>query len=347
MNATSRDSGDIVTALDDHVERRPKTTPLGTALVVLRWLVRIVVLVLIVDVVRILVTSKTIEWGTVWHYLSFGQILSGVLTTLELTVAGMVIGITLGVVLALMRLSSSLVMNSAASGYLWFFRGTPLLVQIIFLYNLASFIPNITIGIPFGGPTLATWGTNSVITVTSAAVLALGLNQAAYMCEIVRAGILSVDEGQLEASLALGMTQRRAMRRIVLPQAMPVIIPPTGNNAIALLKDSSLVSVISMKELLYHAQLIYSADFNTIPLLVVVCIWYLAMTTVSSIGQYYLERHFGRGSTRNPPPSFRERFGRNLTSIFRPAGKMGSGDDVAAALRAGKDPGFKDPGFGG
>ncbi|MGH3262297.1 MAG: amino acid ABC transporter permease, partial [Trebonia sp.] len=299
---------------------RPQTTPLGTGLEAIRWLVRIVVLVLLIDVVRILVTSKTIEWGTVWHYLTVSQIISGVLTTLELTVAGMVIGITLGVVLALMRLSSSLVMNSAASGYLWFFRGTPLLVQIIFLYNLASFIPRITLGIPFGGATFASWNTNSVITVTSAAVLALGLNQAAYMCEIVRAGILSVDEGQLEASLAVGMTQRRAMRRIILPQAMPVIIPPTGNNAIALLKDSSLVSVISMKELLYHAQLIYSAQFNTIPLLVVVCIWYLAMTTVASVGQYQLERHFGRGNARNPPPSFRQRFRGNLTSIFIPGG---------------------------
>lgn len=323
MNATHRESGDVVTALDGHVERRPKTTTAGVAVIVLRWLMRIVVLVLLIDVVRILVTSKTIEWGTVWHYLTFGQILSGVLTTLELTVAGMAIGIVLGVVLALMRLSSSMVMTSAASGYLWFFRGTPLLVQIIFLYNLASFIPRITVGIPFGGATLASWDTNSVITVTSAAILALGLNQAAYMCEIVRAGILSVDEGQLEASLALGMTRRRAMRRIILPQAMPVIIPPTGNNAIALLKDSSLVSVISKKELLYQAQLIYSAQFNTIPMLVVVCIWYLAMTTVSSIGQYYLERHFGRGGTRTPPPSFRQRFGSNLTSIFRPGGTTG------------------------
>lgn len=318
MSATRSDPDASVTALDDHVERRPQTTPAGVTLTILRWFARIVVLVLIVDVVRILVTSKTIEWDTVAHYLTFGQILSGVLTTLELTVAGMAIGIALGVVLALMRLSSSVVMKMAASGYLWLFRGTPLLVQILFLYNLASFVPRVTIGIPFGGPTLGAWDTNSLITVTSAAILALGLNQAAYMCEIVRAGILSVDEGQLEASLALGMTRRRAMRRIILPQAMPVIIPPTGNNAIALLKDSSLVSVISMKELLYQAQLIYAAQFNTIPLLVVVCIWYLAMTTVSTIGQSYLERRFGRGSTRTSPPSFRQRFSRNLTSIFRP-----------------------------
>ncbi|WP_249021606.1 amino acid ABC transporter permease [Conexibacter sp. S30A1] len=340
MDDSASNSQALVPTLDGHVERRPKNTPAGVLLMVLKWMARAVVLVVMVDVVRILVTSKTIEWGTVAHYLTFGAILAGALTTLELTVAGMAIGIGIGVVLALMRLSPSTVMNAAASAYLWFFRGTPLLVQIIFLYNLASFIQRITVGIPFGGPTFFSWNTNSLITVTSAAVLALGLNQGAYMCEIVRAGILSVDEGQMEASLALGMTRRRAMRRIILPQAMPVVIPPTGNNAIALLKDSSLVSVISMKELLYQAQLIYSAQFNTIPLLVVVCIWYLAMTTVASVGQYYLERHFDRGSTRTPPPRFRTRFGRNLTSILRPGARMGSASDVAAAAQAGQRSGL-------
>ncbi len=340
MNATSRESGDLVTALDGHVERRPKTTRASVAMQVGRWLVRLVVLVLVADVVRILITSKTIEWGQVGHYLSYSAIIDGVEVTLLLTVCGMAIGIVLGVVLALMRLSSSFLMNGASSLYLWFFRGTPLLVQILFLYNLASFIPRITIGIPFGGPTFLSWNTNSLITALAAGIFALGLNQAAYMCEIVRAGILSVDEGQLEASLALGMTRGRAMRRIVLPQAMPVIIPPTGNNAIALLKDSSLVSVIAVKELLYQTQLIYAADFNTIPLLVVACIWYLALTTVFSIGQHFLERRFGRGTSRTPPPSFGRRFGRNLTSIFRPAGKLGSGGDIAAALSAGNDPGL-------
>jgi polar amino acid transport system permease protein len=289
--------------------------------------------VLVVDIVRILVTSKTIDWGQVGHYLTFHAIIAGVEITLLLTVCGMAIGIILGVVLALMRLSPSPVMNGAASFYLWFFRGTPLLVQILFTYNLASFIERITVGIPFGGPTFLSWNTNSLITPLSAGILALGLNQAAYMCEIVRAGILSVDEGQLEASMALGMTRRRAMRRIILPQAMPVIIPPTGNNAIALLKDSSLVSVISLKDLLYQTQLIYSAQFNVIPLLVVACIWYLALTTILSIGQHFLERHFGRGGTRTPPPSFGQRFGRNLTSILRPGG------DAQSALRAGTEPG--------
>src|SRR5215469_7691243 len=138
------------------------------------------------------------------------------------------------------------------------------------------------------------------------------------MCEIIRAGILSVDEGQLEASQALGMTRGRAMRRIILPQAMPVILPPTGNNAIALLKDSSLVSVISILELLGTVQLISSANFATVPLLVVASVWYLIMTTIASIGQHHLERHFGRGSSRNAPPTMVQRIRANFTQIVRP-----------------------------
>ncbi|MCL2417698.1 MAG: amino acid ABC transporter permease [Conexibacteraceae bacterium] len=320
MNA-ARESGDLVTALDGHVERRPKASLSGTASAGVRWLGRVIVVLLVVDLVRILVTSKRIEWGTVKHYLTAHSILLGALKTIELTAIGMAIGISLGLVLALMRLSPSVIMNGAASMYLWFFRGTPLLVQILFFYNLALFLPRISLGVPFGGPTFASWSTNSLIAPFTAGCLALGLNQAAYMCEIVRAGILSVDEGQLEASHALGMTRGQAMRRIILPQAMPVIIPPTGNNAIALLKDSSLVSVISILELLGTAQLISSANFATIPLLVVASIWYLVMTTIASIGQAYLERHFGRGTSRNAPPTMLQRIGANATAILRPGAR--------------------------
>jgi polar amino acid transport system permease protein len=317
VNAT-RESGDLMTALDGHVERRPTASLSTVASIGGRWLGRVAVLLVLIVVVRVLVTSKTIEWGTVAHYLTAHSILLGAVRTIELTVIGMAIGITLGLVLALMRRSSSVLMNGVSSLYLWFFRGTPLLVQILFFYNLASFVPTISLGVPFGGATFVSWKTNSLITPFVAGSLALGLNQAAYMCEIIRAGIVSVDEGQLEASLALGMTRGRAMRRIILPQAMPVIIPPTGNNAIALLKDSSLVSVISITELLYSVQLIYSANFKTIPLLVVACIMYLILTTITSIGQYYLERHFGRGGSRNEPPTMIQRIWANLTQILRP-----------------------------
>lgn len=313
---SSHDSQPTLAALD-YVERRPSgrltrfTTTAGG------WLVRLLVLLVIAIIIHLLVTSKAIHWNVVWHYLTVHSILMGVLRTIELTVIAMVVGIVLGVILALMRLSSSIIFNSASGLYIWAFRGTPLLVQILFIYNLASFIPRITLGVPFGGPVAVSWSTNSVITPFIAAIVALGLNQAAYMCEIVRAGILSVEEGQLEASLALGMPRSRGMRRIVLPQAMRVIIPPTGNHTIALLKDTSLVSVISMTELLYSVQLIYSANFETIPLLVVACIWYLIMTTILSIGQHYLERHFGRGRTRNTPPTMLERIRRNFAQPFR------------------------------
>jgi polar amino acid transport system permease protein len=300
-----------------YLERRPGRTPSAVAGLIGRWLARLVVLVLLISLVRLLVTSKTIQWGVVGHYFTEHSILLGVLRTLELTAIGMGVGVSLGLVLALMRLSSSIVLNAAASLYLWIFRGTPLLVQILFWFNLASFVSRISIGIPFGGPVFASWSTNSLITPFVAAAVALGLNQAAYMTEVIRAGIISVDPGQTEASLTLGMTRRQAMRRIVLPQAMRVIIPPTGNHAIALLKDSSLVSVISMTELLYSVQVIYANTFQTIPLLVVASLWYLAMTTVTSIGQYFLERHFGRGTTRTTPPTPMQRLLQALR--FRPA----------------------------
>jgi polar amino acid transport system permease protein len=300
----------------EFTERRPAGNWTSAARVVARWLVRLVVLVLAAMAVHLLVTSKTIEWDVVGHYFTEKKILLGAVRTVELTVIGMVFGVVIGVVLALMRLSNSVLLKTAASLYLWLFRGTPLLVQILFWFNLASFIQRFSLGVPFG-PSFVSWNTNSIITPFVAAILALGLNQGAYMCEIVRAGILSVDGGQLEASLTLGMTPGRAMRRVVLPQAMRVIIPPTGNHAIALLKDSSLVSVISMTELLYSVQLIYANTFQTIPLLIVASLWYLIMTTVTSFFQYHIERHFGRGATRNVPPTIYQRIQQSLARGFR------------------------------
>jgi polar amino acid transport system permease protein len=279
-------------------ERQPTASWTTLVRLVFRWLVRLAVLVLLA------------------MYFTAPSILLGVLRTLELTVISMAFGIVLGVVLALMRLSASALLNVAASMFLWLFRGTPLLVQILFWFNLATFVPVISLGIPFG-PSFVSWDTNALITPLVAAILALGLNQGAYMCEIVRAGILSVDTGQMEASLTLGMTRTRAMRRVVMPQAMRIIIPPTGNHAIALLKDTSLVSVISMTELLYSVQIIYANTFETIPLLIVASLWYLLLTTVTSIGQYFLEKRFGRGASRDVRLSLYERITRNLVSPFR------------------------------
>ena len=301
-------------AVPDFTVRTPSATAASRIRVGSRWLVRLVVVLLIAMFVHLLVTSKSIEWSVVGHYFTASSVLLGALRTLELTATGMVIGVALGMLLAIMRLSSSTLLNLTGEAYLWLFRGTPLLVQILFWFNLASFIQRISIGVPFG-PTWVSWQTNSLITPFVAAILALGLNVGAYMCEIVRAGILSVEQGQLEASYVLGMTHGRAMRRIILPQAMRVIIPPTGNMAIALLKDSSLVSVISMTELLYSVQTIYANTFQTIPLLIVASLWYLVMTTVTSIGQYYLERHFGKGASRLGGPSTLGRLQENFARL--------------------------------
>ncbi len=218
--------------------------------------------------------------------------------TIELTVIAMAIGVALGVVLAVMRLSPNPLVVRRSWLYIWFFRGTPVLVQIIFWYFISALYPKIDLGIPFG-PAFIHGNANTLITPFTAAILALGLNEGAYMAEIVRAGIISVEEGQSDAAHSLGMTRLQTMRRIVLPQAMRVIIPPTGNETISMLKTSSLVSAIAVPDLLYAAQNIYSVNFKTIPLLIVASIWYLAVTSVLYIGQYYVERHYGRGASRD------------------------------------------------
>jgi polar amino acid transport system permease protein len=224
----------------------------------------------------------------------------------------MAIGIALGVVLAVMRLSPNPLVSAASWFYIWIFRGTPVLVQILFWFNVAAIYPSFAIGLPFGGPQVAHINATTAITPFVAGVLALGLNEAAYYSEIVRAGIISVEEGQTEAAQSLGMTRLLTMRRIVLPQAMRVIIPPTGNETISMLKTSSLVSVIAVTELLYSVQQIYAVNYRTIPLLIVASIWYLIVTTVLSIGQFYLERYFGRGATRTLPETPLQRLRRSL-----------------------------------
>jgi polar amino acid transport system permease protein len=206
----------------------------------------------------------------------------------------------LGVLLAVMRLSPNPLVSGGSGFYIWLFRGTPVLVQLLFWNFISALYPTIDLG-------LTSFNANTLITPFAAAILGLGLNEGAYMAEIVRAGILSVDEGQTEAAHALGMTRLQTLRRIVLPQAMRVIIPPTGNETISMLKMTSLVSVIAYAELLYSAQLIYAENYKTIPLLIVASIWYLVFTTLLSIGQYFLERRFGRGRRRSEPDAWWQR----------------------------------------
>jgi polar amino acid transport system permease protein len=260
----------------------------------LQWVAAAIVAIILLGLARSVATNPRFEWGVVGDYLFDSRVLHGLVLTMELTVLAMLIGIALGVILALMRLSPNPLLSTASWVYIWFFRGTPLLVQILFLNFIGALYPTIDLGIPFG-PSFVHLDANTLITPFLAGLLALGLNEGAYMSEIVRAGIISVDEGQTDAAKALGMKRLQTMRRVVLPQAMRVIIPPTGNETISMLKNSSLVSVIAVAELLYAVQLIYAVNYKTIPLLIVASIWYLAATTVLSIGQYYLERHYGRG----------------------------------------------------
>lgn len=271
----------------------------------LRWIATAVVAVLAAQLVHLLVTNPHFEWGVVGSYLNARIIGHALLTTLKLTVIAMAIGMIGGVLLAAGRLSKNWLLRLVCGAYVWFFRGTPLLVQLIFWYNLSYLLPRLSVGIPFG-PDFIGGQTNSIITPLLAAILGLGLNEAAYMAEIVRGGLLSVDPGQSEAASALGMSRARILRRIVLPQAMRSIIPPTGSQVINMLKATSLVSVIALADLLYTVQSIYNQTFQTIPLLLVACVWYLIITSILYVAQAFIERHYARGATRNAPTKYRD-----------------------------------------
>ena len=291
-----------------------------------RWLAATIVLAFAAQLGYSVATNPRFGWGIAGDFLFSRRILDGLLVTLELTVVAMVVGVVLGVLLAVMRLSPNPLVSGSSASYIWFFRGTPVLVQLLFWNFIGALYPTIALGIPFG-PDLIHGSANELITPFVGAILGLGLNQAAYQAEIVRAGVLSVDEGQTDAAHALGMTRLQTMRRIVLPQAMRVIIPPTGNEVISMLKTSSLVSVIAYPELLYSAQLIYAVNFKQIPLLLVACFWYLVVTTILSIGQYYLERRLGRGAAAELPPTPWQRLRRGLSirhaRVQMPAGSEG------------------------
>jgi polar amino acid transport system permease protein len=259
-----------------------------------QWLLGALILVIAAAFARSLVTTQGFEWSVVRQYQFNGEILAGIRLTVLLTLVAMAIGIVLGIVIAVARLSGNKIVSFSSFLYIWFFRGTPVLVQLIFWYNLGALYPRLSLGIPFG-PTFASASANSLISPLTAAILGLGLNEGAYMAEIVRGGILSVDHGQTLASQALAMSRLTMMRRIILPQAMRSIIPPTGNEVISMVKSTSLVSVIALADLLYKTELIYGRTYQTIPMLIVASLWYLLMISVLSIGQHYVERRFARG----------------------------------------------------
>ncbi|WP_431680442.1 amino acid ABC transporter permease [Kitasatospora sp. KL5] len=295
-----------------------------------RWAGAVVVVVLAAMLIHALVTNPAFQWSVVGDTLFNDQILHGLLVTLELTALAMVMGVFGGIVLAVMRLSPNPLLSGVAWVYIWIFRGTPVLVQLVFWNFLAAIWPKLSIGIPFG-PEFVSGSTNSLIPVFVAALLGLGLNEAAYMAEIVRGGLQSVSEGQTEAAHALGMSRFQTMKRIVLPQAMRVIIPPTGNETISMLKTSSLASVIALEELYQAGHNIFSRTFQTIPVLIAVSIWYLFLTSVLTIGQYYIERHYARGANRTLPPTPLQKL-RGLISGRR---KPSKAHDVVPGLEGG------------
>jgi polar amino acid transport system permease protein len=258
----------------------------------------IVIALVVVDFGWIIAANDNFGWPVIAKYFFDPTVIKGLYVSLGLTVIAMILGVALGLVIAIMRMSEDRLASSFASLFIWFFRGTPLLVQLIFWYNMSTLFPAISISIPFG-PTLASWDTNSVITPMTAAIVGLALNEAAYMAEIIRGGLLSVDRGQAETAQAFGMTKGRALWRIIIPQAMRSIVPPTGNQLISMIKATSLVSVIAMADLLYSVQSIYNRTFEIIPMLMVAVIWYLLITSVLNIGQSYIEGFYGRSDRRN------------------------------------------------
>jgi len=266
-----------------------------------RWVSAAVVLAGVGLIVYAFSQAK-IDYGTTKHFFTAENVIRGAGRTLLISVLAQAMGIVLGVVFAVMRLSRNPVTSTVSWFYIWLFRGTPVLVQLLIWYNLALVFPRM-----FGHPT------SDVMTPFVAALLGLGINEGAYMAEIVRAGIGSVDHGQTEAAHALGMTGGQTLRRIILPQAMRVIIPPTGNEFINMLKTSSLAYTIQYGELLLSAVAIYTNNLQVIELLFTVSLWYLVLTSVFSVGQYYLERRFARGALRDLPPTPLTRLRTNLS----------------------------------
>ncbi|WP_299537569.1 amino acid ABC transporter permease [uncultured Streptomyces sp.] len=250
-----------------------------------QWAAAVAVIVglglLLVSVVR----NKAFQWDVVGDYFTTASVLRGLGLTLWLTAVVMVLGFALGTLLAVMRLSGNRVLGAVAWGYIWLFRSTPILVQLLFWFNIGALYPTV-LGV----------STVNLLGPVAVAVLGLTLHEAAYAAEVVRGGILSVERGQLEAAQSLGLGPWRRLRRIVLPQAMRAIVPPAGNMLIGTLKGTSIVSIIAVQDLLYSVQLVYHRTYQVIPLLLVATLWYVAVTSLLSVGQYYVERHYARGT---------------------------------------------------
>lgn len=295
MVAPAMDAGAQIVRLPDDdlrdVRRAHKPFPLDRAAL---WAVTLLVAL---NFAYVCAANPNFGWPVIGQYFFDPTVMKGLSVSLGLTVVAMTLGTILGLIVAVARMSTDRLASSLASLFIWFFRGAPLLVQLIFWYNLSVLFPKITLGIPFG-PALASWDTNVLITPLTAAIIGLSLNEAALMAEIIRGGLLSVDKGQAETAEAFGMTRARSLRRIIIPQAMKAIVPPTGNQLISMIKATSLVSVIAMADLLYSVQSIYNRTFEVIPMLLVAVFWYLIITSILNIGQSAIERYYGRADRR-------------------------------------------------
>ncbi|KAA9089299.1 amino acid ABC transporter permease [Microbacterium radiodurans] len=269
-----------------------------------RWTIAAIVVFVVAQFLWSLVTNENYEWDYFAHYFFSEPVLQGLWLTLVYTAVSATIGFLLGTVLALARLAKSPLLNAAAWSFIWFFRSVPLVVQLVVWYNLGYLYPTLGLGTPFTTDFwIVEFPTVQLISAFAAGVLGLSLHQAAYSAEIIRGGLLSVDQGQLEAAAALGIPPRRRLSRIVLPQAMRSIIPNATNEVIGLVKGTSVLFVIAIPELFYAVQVIYNRNSRVIPLLLVAVVWYTIITTILSILQYYIERHYARGAVRVLPPT--------------------------------------------
>ncbi|PYC79501.1 ABC transporter permease [Streptomyces tateyamensis] len=294
--ATSQD----VLPVPAHAAARPEPLPDPGAPIVARRrpgrvLTAVLLAVAAAAVLESLARNSAFQWAVVGHYFTSTAVLDGLLLTLWLTAATLGAGFLLGTLLAVCRMSDNPVLRGLSWAYIWVFRSTPPLVQLLFFFNIGALYPTLSLGLPFGGPQLLHARTVNLLGPTLTAVIGLTLLEAAFAAEVVRAGILSVERGQLEAAQALGLGRLRVLRRIVLPQAMRVIVPAAGNMLISALKGTSIVSVLAVHDLLYSVQLVYNQTYQIIPLLTVATLWYLVVTSVLAVGQHYLERHFARG----------------------------------------------------
>ncbi|OZD62480.1 amino acid ABC transporter permease [Rhodococcus sp. 14-2470-1a] len=282
-----------------------------------RWIVSVVVLVLVAQFVHGLATNPGWDWTTFAQYFTAASVMSALWLTIQLTFWGTLIGFAIGIGLAVARLSNNPVLQVISWFYIWAFRSIPLIVQLLFWFNIAYLYQTLTLGIPFG-PAFFEFNVNNVISGSTAAIIGLALHQAAYSAEIVRAGIISVDQGQLEAAAALGIPKRREFFKIVLPQAMRGILPNAANEVISLFKGTSIVSVMAIAELFYQVQVIYGRNGRVVPLLMVATVWYIILTSVLSVVQFYVERHYAKGAVRTIPLTPIQKIRKRVAEITAP-----------------------------